>query len=272
MTVPFDLHTHCTLSFDGKSPADDMVKRAIELGMRYYALTDHVDLGEFPDPDFDLEATVNGAAEMIPALREEYADKIDLIYGVELGQSTQDPEKAAELLRNNDHDFVIGSLHNIKGYNDFYFLDYTDLDVNDLLDRYFGELLDMAAMGDFDVMGHITYPLRYITGEYGIDVDMSRWDKVIDEILRQLIKRGKGIEINTSGLRQKYGRTFPDADIVRRYRELGGEILTIGSDAHCTDDLGKGIAEGIAIGKSCGFEKIAVFKKRKPEFIGFDIM
>ena len=265
--IPFDLHTHCTLSFDGKSSAEDMVKRAVELGIKHYALTDHVDLGEFADPDFDLEATVNGAREIIPPLREEYADRVDLLYGVELGQATQDSDTAERLLRENDYDFVIGSLHNIKKHKDFYFLNYEGMNIGKLLKKYFNELFDLASYCEYDVLGHITYPLRYITGEHGIDVDLSEYGSIIDEILRTLIRNGKGIEINTSGLRQKYGRMFPDTDTVRRYRELGGEILTIGSDAHCADDLGKGIEDGIAAAKEAGFDEIAIFKHREPMFI-----
>lgn len=265
--IPVDLHTHCTLSFDGKSGAEDMVKRAVELGIKHYALTDHIDLGEFPDKDFDLEATVTGAAELLPALREKYADSVELLYGVELGQAVHDKALADKLLAENDYDFVIGSTHNIRGHEDFYFLDYKDTDVSELMRLYFDELLETAEWGRFDVMGHITYPLRYITGDHGIDVGLSQYGTVIDEILKTLIKNGKGIEINTSGLRQKFGRMFPDADIVRRYRELGGEILTIGSDAHCTDDLGKGISEGIAAARGCGFDRIAVFRRRMPVFV-----
>lgn len=270
MSIPFDLHTHCTLSFDGKSSAEDMVRRAVSLGIRHYALTDHIDLGEFPDPDFDLDATVTGARQQIPELRDKYADEIDLIYGVELGQAVHDRELTEKLLNENDYDFVIGSTHFIRGHEDFYFLDYKDTDVNELLRLYFDELLETAEWGRFDVMGHITYPLRYITGDHGIDVDLSRYKSIIDEILRTLIKNGKGIEINTSGLRQKYGRMFPEADIVKRYRQLGGEILTIGSDAHCTDDLGKGIAEGIKTAIRAGFHDIAVFKRRSPVFVALD--
>lgn len=267
MIIPFDLHTHCTLSFDGKSSAEDMVKRAVELGIKHYALTDHIDLGEFPDPDFDLEATVNGAREQIPALQKKYAGSTELLYGVELGQAVHDRELTEKLLAENDYDFVIGSTHFIRGHEDFYFLDYADTDVTALMRLYFEELLETAEYGRFDVMGHITYPLRYITGDHGIEVDLSQFGSIIDEILRTIIKNGKGIEINTSGLRQKFGRMFPDADIVKRYRELGGRILTTGSDAHCTADLGKGIAEGISAARECGFTEITIFRKRIPEFI-----
>ncbi len=267
MSVPFDLHTHCTLSFDGKSTGEEMVQAAVRLGMMHYALTDHVDLGDFPDPDFDLEATVTGAAELIPALRTKYSDSIDLIYGVELGQAVHDREAAAKLISENDYDFVLGSVHNIRGHDDFYFLDPAKYDPVKLLDTYFDELLETAEWNGADILAHITYPLRYFSGDYGIDIDMSRYSPVIDRIFITLIKNDKGIEINTSGLRQKLGKTMPDAGMIKRYHDLGGRLLTIGSDAHCTDDLGKGIAEGIQIAKECGFGEVAVYKKREPQFI-----
>ena len=267
MRIPFDLHTHCTLSFDGISGADEMAARAYELGAGYYALTDHIDLGDHPDPEFDLDKTVGGAKAAFPALKEKYNVKMRLIWGVELGQPHHEPERVKAVLSRSSYDFVIGSVHNIRGYEDFYFLDYAKLDVTALLDAYFDELLEMAEQNLFDIMAHITYPLRYISGEYGINVDMTRYGAVLDETLRTLIKNGKGIEINTSGLRQRLGRTMPDLPVVKRFRELGGEVLSIGSDAHRTDDLGAGIAEGIEIAKAAGFDRVTAFIERKPTII-----
>lgn len=267
MTVPFDFHTHCELSFDGKDSPEEMICAAINLGMKAYALTDHVEAERFTEPDYRCDITVRRAAELLPPLKEKYSGQIDFLYGAELGQPVQNTALAEKLLAENDYDFVIGSLHAIAGYEDFYFLDYRENDPVFLLDRYFDELLAMAQWGKFDVLGHLTYPLRYICGEHGITVDMQRYDKIIDEIFRTLIANGCGIEINTSGLRQKIGKTMPDEKYVMRYRQLGGEIITIGSDSHGAADLGKGVAEGIELAKKAGFRKIACFKKRKAEFI-----
>lgn len=267
MTVPFDFHTHSELSFDGKNTPEEMVKATIELGMTAYALTDHVESELFSAPDYRCDLTVHRAEKLLPPLREKYRGKIDFLYGVELGQPLQNLPLAEKLLKENDYDFVIGSLHAVTGYEDFYFLDYRENDPVSLLDRYFEELLAMAEWGKFDVLGHLTYPLRYISGENGINVDMARWDSVIEKIFLALIKNSCGIEINTSGLRQKLGKTMPDEEYVQKFRQLGGEILTIGSDSHGTADLGKGIAEGITIAKKAGFTKIACFKNRKPTFI-----
>ena len=152
----------------------------------------------------------------------------------------------------------------VKGWDDFYFLDYKKVDPHYLLGLYFEELLEMAEWGKFDVLGHLTYPLRYIVGDFGIKIDMSRYESIIEKIFKTLVKNGMGIEINTSGLRQKIDVTLPDEHYIRLYKKCGGEILTAGSDAHCTADLGKGIAEGISLAKKCGFDKIYYYDHRKP--------
>lgn len=152
----------------------------------------------------------------------------------------------------------------VKGWDDFYYLDYKKTDPYQILRLYFEELLEMARWGKFDVLGHLTYPLRYIEGDFGIKIDMDIYKNIITDIFKSLIKNGMGIEINTSGLREKIGVTLPDEAFVKMYRKLGGEIITVGSDAHCTDDLGKGISEGIALAKKCGFDKIYYYNRRIP--------
>ncbi len=265
--IPFDFHTHTLFSPDGESGAEEMLERAAALGMECCAVTDHVEINQFYDLDFSYESTVRRASEQIPALKERYRGRLRVLYGVELGQPLHDPALSRRVLQTHPYDFVIGSCHMLRGHEDFYFLDYQRNDPRLLLDLYFEELLEMARKADFDVLGHLTYPLRYMEGDQGISIDMSRYKDRIDEIFRTLIRGGKGIEINTSGLRQKIGRLLPDQAYIRRYRELGGEILTIGSDAHRAEDLGKNIAEGIAAAVRAGFEQITCFSGRKPEFI-----
>lgn len=151
-----------------------------------------------------------------------------------------------------------------RGYDDFYYLDYKKDNPDYLMRLYFEELLEMAEWGKFDVLGHLTYPLRYIEGDFGIKIDMDVYNPIIEKIFLTLIKNGMGIEINTSGLRQKIGVTLPSEKYVKMYRDLGGEIITIGSDAHNTENLGMGIDKGIIIAKNCGFDKIYYYDHRKP--------
>lgn len=262
--IPVDSHSHSTQSPDGKNTLEEMAERACELGIGHYTVTDHVEINKFYDEEFLYEEPVRQSSLLLPPLAEKYRGRVDIHYGVELGQPVHDYELAQRILDSYDYEFIIGSCHMVKGWDDFYFLDYKRVNPNFLLKLYFDELLEMAEWGRFDVLGHLTYPLRYITGDFGIKIDMSQYEGIISEIFKTLIKNGKGMEINTSGLRQRIGVTLPDEHYVGLYRSLGGEILTIGSDAHCVSDLGKGIAEGVALAKKCGFDRIYYYHCRKP--------
>ncbi len=279
-----DLHTHSSFSPDAKDSMEDMCKRAQELGLSAYAVTDHCDCNfwhsvehYFDDPSEAKDPIMYGAGEYAvksikkqTQLRYILSGKLNFLVGIELGQPLQYLEKAEEIAACKELDFIIGSHHQNKGAEDFYFLEYNKMDfktIYALLDNYFAQMLEMCRWGKFDVLGHLTYPLRYICGDYGIEVDLSRWDEQIRVIFRTLISKGKGIEINTSGLRQKYGRAFPELEYVKLFRNMGGEIITIGSDAHCASDIGKGISEGIDLAESAGFKYVSFFKERKANFI-----
>lgn len=257
-----DSHTHTSFSFDSDAPAEQMIRRACELEIEHYTITDHLEI--------NMEETHDCArkgAELFPQLKEKYKGRIKLHFGIELGQALHDKELSEKILSDYDFDFVIGSLHNLEGEEDFYFLDYTGLDCDELLKRYFDELLALAEWNGFDVLGHITYPLRYICGKYGIEVDIEKHYDTIDKILTTVIKNGKGIEINSSGLFTEIKKTSPDLPLVRRYRELGGKIITVGSDAHTVQRVGAGIEEAIETARASGFSEICYYEKRKPNFI-----
>ena len=113
----------------------------------------------------------------------------------------------------------------------------------------------------------MTYPLRYIVEDHGIPVELTRHREQIDGVFRALIRAEKALEVNTSGLRQKIGRTLPDLPLLARYHELGGRLVTLGSDAHRAEDLGKGVDEGMELLKQAGFREFAVYEKRKPTLL-----
>lgn len=265
--LPFDLHTHTSFSFDGEYGAEKMVFRAYELGIEYYAITDHLEINEYHLPEFRYPEILREAKSVIPDLTEKYIGKIHLIRGIELGQPVHDTALAERLLAEGDYDYIIGSCHMIRGYRDFYFLDYDENDPVRLLDMYFDELIEMAEWGKFDTLAHITYPLRYIVGDKGKAIDMSRYEKQIERLFSLIIEKNIAMEINTSGLRQSIGETLPGEDLLRKYYDMGGRLITMGSDAHKPEDIGKGIAEGIALAKKIGFTAVSVYKKRKPILI-----
>ncbi len=274
-----DSHTHTAFSPDAKDSLTAMCERAIELGLYAYTVTDHCDCN-FWDKTDDKDITdymMYGAGEYaLNSIKAQYEMKqrlegrLNFHVGIELGQPLQNIEKAEEIAALPQLDLIIGSHHMNNGENDFYYLDYSSMtssEIDKLLSDCFTQTLEMCRWGKFDVLGHLTYPLRYICGEHGIGIDISKYDELIAEIFKTLINSGKGIEINTSGLRQKYGLTFPDFKYIKLYKDLGGEIITTGSDAHCTADLAKGIPQGTELARQAGFEYIAYYKKHQPVFV-----
>ena len=166
-----------------------------------------------------------------------------------------------------EYDFVIGSIHNPRNQPDYGDFDYASLsqaEIYAMLDNYFEEELLLAKWNGFDTFAHLTYPMRYIVQAGRNDIGLDRYGDITDEIFKVIAANGRALEINTSGLRQPIGKTMPTENYVKRFRELGGELLTLGSDAHFTEHTGAGIDEGYAIAERCGFEFVTYFKDRKP--------
>lgn len=259
-----DQHVHTDNSFDGNHSAMFLCETAYMKGLRAIAFTDHIEIDAYLSGEFDV--TARQAFFDAANARSAFQGKLTVCNGVEIGQAVYDIPTAEQLLEKMKYDIVIGSTHNLRGRQDFCYLDYDNeaADYPDLLDEYFDEELALVKWGGFDTLAHLTYPLRYIVGVHKKPVDMARYSDKIDEILRLLAQSGKALEINTSGLRQPIGVTMPEKGIVERFRELGGEFVTVGSDAHFAEHLGAGIAEGMAIAKECGFDCISLFKNRMP--------
>ena len=277
-----DCHTHTQFSVDSEADINACIQRAAELGLDAYAITDHCECDAwYPKEHYseaeqaliesaDYAADFEASVAAVTALKEKYAGRLNLICGTELGQILFDKDAAAIVNADKRVDFIIGSVHRIRGEKDFYFIDYTQLDMDaiyDLLGRYFREVYELCQTGLFDVVGHVTYSLRYMKQRHGICPDISRFDDIIAESFRSLAHSGRGIEINTSGLRQGFGATFPDLKYVKLFRELGGEILTIGSDSHTVEDIGANVADGAELAQAAGFRYITYFKERKPNFL-----
>lgn len=276
-----DCHTHTQFSVDSEADLGMCAERADRLGLAAYAVTDHCECNSwyptehYSDGDdmhdsYRYKDCFLDSVAAVTALKEKYNGKLNLICGVEMGQPQAAPEATAFINADERVDFIIGSLHQIRGEKDFYYIDYIDLGTDkiyDLLERYFMELNEMCRTNSFDVLGHLTYCLRYMKQRHGIEPDISRFDDIIADSFRTLAQNGKGIEINTSGLRQGFGETFPNLRYTKLFREMGGEIISVGSDAHTAEDIGKNVRDGIEIAKAAGFTRIAYFKKRQPQFI-----
>ena len=281
-----DCHTHCNFSPDGRDEPSELVKSAQQLDLKAIAITDHCECNTWFEPEhYGIDSSKADADDIImyncksfhlasiqpmkELVRQSFGE-LAVIHGVELGQPLQAPEIADEIVGDEELDFVIGSLHNNSGMLDFYYLRFDEMSpqqINSLLGDYFEQVLQMCEWGAFDILGHLTYPLRYICGKYNISVDTDCYKDIIAQIFKTLISNNKGIEINTSGLFTDLKKTMPDAKLVKLYRELGGEIISIGSDAHCAEDVGRGAALGAELAKECGFDRAAYFIKHKPVFV-----
>lgn len=258
-----DLHTHTDNSPDGHHSPMYMCESAELKGLRAIAFTDHCEVDSYYKDHYD-RACYQSYFEMVKA-RSAFMGKLIVAAGIELGQPGYDTKLADEILAARDYDVVIGSVHNLRDREDFYFMDYTGktaADMDPLLEEYFKELHTMAQWGNFDIFAHLTYPLRYIVGENHIPVNLKKYDDIIQETLKLVAEKGIALEINTSGLRQPIGQTLPTLEYVKRFKDLGGEYITIGSDSHFAEDVGKGIEEGMALAAEAGYTHTVLFQKR----------
>ncbi len=275
-----DCHTHTQFSVDSDADINQMIEKACDIELAAYAVTDHCECNRWYSKEhytgddtyqyYDFGTDFENSVSAVTRLKEKYSGRLNLICGVEMGQATHDFDIAEKIISDSRVDFVIGSMHQLPKTEDFAFLEYDKMsleEIYDLAERYFLEISKLCKWGKFDVLGHLTYNLRYIKGIGGIDLDISRFDEIIADSFKAIIEKGKGIEINTSGFRQKYGDAFPSLKYVKLFRELGGEIISIGSDAHCVEDLGKNIKDGAEIALEAGFNYVCCFKERKPDFI-----
>lgn len=261
----FDGHTHSIHSFDGCETVSHMLTCAEKAGVEQLSITDHLDLGIYFRDDWQQQ--LEALRDEIISVRESRKSAVRLCFGVELGQALHDEATAKKALSLFDFDVVIGSIHNVRDTEDFYFLTDTLLDRRELLQRYFSEQAQLAKEGDFDVLAHITYAYRYLG--YGGDMPSVReYEPLLREIFRSLIERGKALEVNTSGLyRQPPHPAMPDLWELKLYRECGGEMVSLGSDAHKGENIGREIAAAQQLLQQAGFKYQTVFCRRRPQMI-----
>ena len=269
-----DCHSHSKYSFDvGDEPTtqiDALCEAAIKAGMSELAVTDHyevngvVEWGERADPV--------SAAKDIEAAREKYSDRLRISLGIELGQAEEYPSHVYDLISSMKFDYVLGSIHNLPGRQDFCGYDYGKMDQESIERLFEASLRYLTMLCDFkqiNTIAHITYMHRYVT-EDGKDIDFKRHYASIGEFFRKMIQSGKSLEINTSTMRHGGDRTLPSFELVKYYRELGGEMVTCGSDTHGTKYVGAGIKRAYEMLKEAGFGYVTVFHEGKPVMMKID--
>lgn len=257
----FDYHIHTKLSFDSTCEPAEMIRRAEELGLAEICFTDHFDAHNDPEEHHDFFT----AQEYRAVYDGISSPKVRVRHGVELGLTWWNVEKARELLASYPFDYVIGSVH-FAGKYDPYFQEYWEpFDHLGGFENYLEHTLKCVKLHqDFDVLGHLTYAAKSPHNPTHQPIRYEDFSELCDEIMRTLAQNGKGMEINTSG-KDRVGEFLPSLPFLKRFRELGGEIVTIGSDAHLPARLGQYHTEAIALAREV-FGYVCTFEQRKPIF------
>ena len=263
-----DCHNHSCISDDSRTPLEDMVLAAAHAGLSELCVTDHLDL-------IGHKGVLRSGWDWKPVLEQYERAKamcpagLELRLGIELGSAQIFPEWARRLICDVPLDMVIGSAHNVHpdhGGWDYIEKCYTGEEMcHSTLELYFNNLLELAEVEFIDVLGHLPYVLRYMNDRDGNHITLERYADQIDRILTKMIQRGAGIELNTNRKRSDMAARW--RPILKRYRELGGEIITLGSDAHVAEHVGLGIPEGVQLLRDMGYRYYTVYRQRKPEFI-----
>lgn len=262
----YDYHVHTNFSLDSDAPMEDMIRKAIELNLKEIMFTDHVDY-DYPDENTDFFIDYDQYLLTFNKIKNKYSNKIDIKLGVEMGLQPHIAKDINDLIAKYDFDFIIGSTHaadKLDLYNGDFFKNKTQ---KKAYRRYFENVLEnVSTLEDFDVCGHLDFIIRY--GDFKEKkLNYDDFSDIVDEILKTLIKKDKGLEINTSGIVYGFNQTHPQLPILKRYKELGGKILTIGSDAHSPDNICAYFDKAYAMAKQVGFNEITTFRNRKPTFI-----
>ena len=255
-----DYHMHSKYSFDAMQTIEQAVEKAISMNINEICMTEHISF----DPDdksynyFNFKDYENEIDE----LSIKYRNKIKIKTGLEAGEIHLYKDEYNKCFSENRLDFIIGSVHNInrKGLN----TNIRENGVHATYENYFNQVLILAQEADFDVLGHLDLIQRYAFNVDGV-YDFNNYKEIIHEILKTLIAKGKGIEVNTSGL--KNNLLFPKLEILQMYKDLKGEIITVGSDSHNYDRVGENIESTYNLLKDMGFKYVFTFENRKPDGI-----
>ena len=256
----FDYHLHSNLSFDSECPASDIVSAAEKAGLKEICFTDHYDFNDDPQKEHNLFT--------IPHYRDTYdnisSPTVTIKRGVEFGLTPWNQSEAEALLSSYDFDFVIGSVHYTGGF-DPYFKDFWEQGtVDECFEKYLLQTLECVKQHkNFDVLGHLNYVCKY-NNPTNLPLYYGVYSDICDEIMKTLVYNGNGMEINTSGI-NAVGNFLPSADYIKRFRELGGEIITVGSDAHDGSKVGQHINGALKIAYEV-FGYVCTFEKRKVKF------
>ncbi len=267
-----DYHTHCLpWSPDAECSMEELVLGGIDAGLTHMCITNHIEnccQSPVYDDQFPPLEDWDGLFVDFSRVREKLGGRIDLRLGCEVGSPHYLPEEGRRIYSRPIFDFTIGSIHNLRGQRDFYFLTYPEdpEDMRGQIEEYLDEYILLVNEGLCDVLGHIGYMQRYMARQ-GKGFKMADYSDRLRALFRRAIERGIGIEVNCSGLSDALGQFIPEPEVLRLYRQMGGEIITCGTDAHRAQSVGAGIWESYELLRSLGYKYVCLYKEHRPEFV-----
>ncbi|MGM9522495.1 MAG: histidinol-phosphatase HisJ family protein [Oscillospiraceae bacterium] len=266
-----DYHMHSfPFSPDAQNSMLQMAEASAEHGITHICITNHIEnCSQSPKcplqfPPFHeweaLETAFNTA-------KSKMDGRIDMRLGIELGSPHYVPEIGRKIYSMEMFDFVIGSIHNLREGEDFCYYTYPPFnEFSPTIEEYLQEYIKLAKFGCCDVLGHIGYMQKYMADQ-NVYFDMMEFSDLLKELFSAAIQNGIGIEVNTSSLHEKLGEFVPKLEVLKLYRELGGEVITAGSDSHSVKHAGFAIKEAYELLREAGFKYVCIFRRHEPEFI-----
>jgi histidinol-phosphatase (PHP family) len=263
MLIPHDYHMHSTFSEDGASSPEEMCLRAIQLGIPEVGFTEHWDVGPYEEnPRFFQPETWYAELERLRAL---FAGRLTIRAGIEISQPHLSPQDTTEVLKRVPFDYVLGSVHFVGRHFIFDEAYFRSRDADEVYRGYFSEVEALLQTADLDILAHLDIPAR--TGIPIFGYTPSRYEDQIRRILQLVIDRNLALDVNAAGLRKTAQNLMPDLLILKWYAGMGGQRLTLGSDAHQVDQVGLYLDSALESIRSAGLTHICQFELRQANFI-----
>lgn len=262
-----DMHTHSEYSHDSQCKIEDMCLSQIEKGTNIFAVTDHFDTASYMD--YDVFTPIKSSYDTVKKLNMKYGGKCKILAGVEISEGFWYKDILDKITKMLSYDVVIGSVHLVKykeltmAYSKINFSKLPQSIVEEYLNQYFDDILMMFDTTDFDILAHLTCPLRYIEGKFKFNVNLDLFEDKIITILKRIVKEEKALEVNTSsyGILNDF---MPTTELVKKYRDLGGRLITLASDAHVKENASINFSAAVETLKKIGFDSLCYYENRKP--------
>lgn len=262
-----DMHVHSQNSHDSICPVAQMAETALQRNVACFAITDHCDIQYYVDRD--MPGCIANSMCEIEKESEKFKGKVRILKGIEIGEGLWNETHTKEILSRYDYDVVISAVHAVRyenytqPYSTIDFSKMSSEDLKEYINQYFDDVLEMLEKVPCDIMAHLTCPFKYINGKYKRNIDVRQYKDKICQILEVVIDNLIAMEINTSGVSTEYGNFMPDEWIIKKFKDMGGYLVTLGSDAHVSENLGKNFDSAIRLLKKYNFKNYYFYQSRK---------